>query len=228
MNKILIVDDDPGMLGLISTIMENEGHQTLKAQSGLEALSVAHSNKPDLCILDVSMPEMDGVALCKSIRTIADLADVPIIFVTAHVGKYTVTDALEAGGDDFIRKPFANRELAARVRAHLRRYMQNDGQPFIQIRSKQFRIFVNQTEVVLTQQEFELFHFLGVHANDWFSTQDLLHKVWDYPVGIGDPALVRNHVRNIRQKIEENPDKPIILQSRHGRGYAICANVSFV
>lgn len=227
MNKILIVDDDLGMLELIATIMENEGHETLKAQSGLEALNVAQNNKPDLCILDVSMPEMDGVALCKSIRTIADLSDVPIIFVTAHVGKYTVTDALEAGGDDFVRKPFANRELAARVRAHLRRYMQGDGQPFIQIRSKQFRVFVNQNEVSLTQQEFELFHFLGIHANDWFTTQELLHEVWDYPKGIGDPALVRNHVRNIRQKIEENPDKPVVLQSRHGRGYAICANVSF-
>lgn len=225
MYKILIVDDDTNVLDMVEQLMEQEGYTALKARSGLEALRIAQFDKPDLCILDVGMPHMDGVMLCRTIRTIPGLTDVPIIFLTAHNTTYTVADALEAGGDDYVRKPFAMRELAARVRAHLRRAKQNDMMPILQIMSKTYQVFLNQREIPLTRIEFDLLHHICSSPGKWYTTQELLEQVWEYPNGVGDAALVRNHIRNVRRKLEENPDKPTIIQSRHGRGYAVRANV---
>lgn len=228
MYKILLVDDDASLLQMLTHIMEGEGYTVVKAQSGLEALRIAQYEKPDLCILDVSMPQMDGVMLCRTIRTIQDLDDVPILFLTAQNSTYTVADALEAGGDDYIRKPFAVRELTARVRAHLRRAKQESGLPTLQIMTKTFQVFVNQREVSLTRIEFVMLQFLAQKPGSWYTTQQLLEKVWEYPMGVGDAALVRNHVRNVRRKLEDNPEKPAIIQSRPGRGYALRANVQMI
>lgn len=228
MYTILIVDDDPNILQMLEHIMEEEGYTVLKARSGLDALKIAQQEVPDLCILDIGMPHMDGVMLCRTLRTIQDLDDVPIIFLTANNTPYTVADALEAGGDDYIRKPFSIRELAARVRAHLRRTKQDTILPTLQILTRTYQVFVNQREVMLTRIEFELLCFLSRSPNNWFTTQELLEKVWDYPNGVGDAALVRNHIRNVRRKLEDNPEKPAIIQSRPGRGYAIRASVQMV
>lgn len=225
MHKILIVDDDPNILQILEHVLDEEGYEVLKARSGLEALRMAQFDKPDLCIFDIGMPHMDGIMLCRTIRTIQDLDEVPILFLTAQNSAYTVADALEAGGDDFIRKPFSVRELAARVRAHLRRAKQESALPLLNIQPKTYQAFVNQREIVLTRIEFELLLFLAKSPNTWYTTQELLEKVWDYPNGVGDAALVRNHVRNLRRKVEDNPDKPSIIQSRPGRGYAVRASI---
>lgn len=224
-HKILTVDDDANILQILEHILEEEGYQVLKARSGLEALRIAQFEKPDLCIFDIGMPHMDGVMLCKAIRTIQDLDEVPILFLTAHNTSYTVADALEAGGDDYIRKPFSVKELAARVRAHLRRAKPETALPLLQILPKTYQVFVNQREISLTRIEFDLLLFLSRMPNTWYTTQELLEKVWEYPNGVGDAALVRNHIRNIRRKLEDNPEKPIIIQSRPGRGYAVRASV---
>ncbi len=225
MYKILLVDDDPNMLDMVEQLMEHEGHAALKARSGLEALRIAQFEKPDLCIIDVGMPHMDGVMLCKTIRTIPSLDEIPIIFLTAHNTNYSVADALEAGGDDYVKKPFAMRELAARVRAHLRRAKQADNIPVLQIMRRTYQVYLNQREIPLTRIEFDLLNYMCQEPGRWYSTQDLLSGVWDYPEDVGDAALVRNHIRNVRRKLEENPDKPSIVQSRHGRGYAVRAQV---
>jgi DNA-binding response OmpR family regulator len=225
MYKILIVDDDPNILQMLEHIMADEGYKVLTARSGLDALRIAQDEKPDLCILDIGMPHMDGVMLCRTLRTLRDLDEVPILFLTANNTPYTVADALEAGGDDYIRKPFSVRELTARIRAHLRRSKQESALPTLQIMTRTYQVFVNQREIPLTHIEFELLNFLAKSPSAWFTTQELLEKVWDYPNGVGDAALVRNHVRNIRRKVEDNPEKPVIIQSRPGRGYAIRANV---
>lgn len=226
MYKILIVDDDINVLEMVEQLLDQEGYTVLKARSGLEALRIAQFDKPDLCILDVGMPHMDGVMLCRTIRTIPGLAEVPVIFLTAHNTTYSVADALEAGGDDYIRKPFAIRELAARIRAHLRRAKQNESVPNLHILRKTYQVFLNNREVFLTRIEFDLLHYLCSVPGRWYTTQDLLQNVWDYPKDVGDAALVRNHVRNVRRKLEDNPDKPAIIQSRHGRGYAVRANIT--
>jgi len=225
MHKILIVDDDPNILQILEHVLDEEDYEVLKARSGLEALRIAQFDKPDLCIFDIGMPHMDGIMLCRTIRTIQDLDEVPILFLTAQNSAYTVADALEAGGDDYIRKPFSVRELAARVRAHLRRANQESALPLLSIQTKTYQAFVNQREILLTRIEFELLLFLSRSPNTWYTTQELLEKVWEYPNGVGDAALVRNHVRNLRRKVEENPDKPVIIQSRPGRGYAVRASV---
>jgi DNA-binding response OmpR family regulator len=226
MYKILIVDDDVNILQMVEQLLDQEGYTVLKARSGLEALRLAQFDKPDLCILDVGMPHMDGVMLCRTIRTIPGLAEVPVIFLTAHNTTYSVADALEAGGDDYVRKPFAMRELAARIRAHLRRAKQNDVIPNLHIMSKTYQVFLNNREILLTRIEFDLLHHLCATPGRWYTTQELLENVWDYPAGVGDAALVRNHVRNVRRKLEDNPDKPAIIQSRHGRGYAVRATIT--
>lgn len=228
MYKVMIVDDDVNILRMIEQLLEQENYTVLKARSGLEALRIAQFDKPDLCILDVGMPHMDGVVLCRTLRTLPDMEEVPIIFLTAHNTSYTVADALNAGGDDYVRKPFSMRELAARIRAHLRRAKQTDTTPSLQIMTKTYQVFLNQTEILLTRIEFDLLKFLAESPDDWYTTQELLEKVWDYPSGVGDAALVRNHIRNIRRKLEDNPDKPSIIQSRHGRGYAVRANIQIV
>ncbi|MBC8098164.1 MAG: response regulator transcription factor [Armatimonadetes bacterium] len=227
MYKILIVDDDLNILKMVEQMLiEMEGYTVVKARSGLEALKLAQSDKPDMCILDVGMPHMDGVALCRALRAMPTVADVPILFLTAGNNSYTVADALEAGGDDYVRKPFAIRELAARVRAHLRRVKRVEDMPRLHVVRKTYQAYVNGREINFTRIEFDLLQFLVRMPGHWYTTQELLEKVWLYPVGVGDTALVRNHVRNVRRKLEDNPDKPAIIQSRHGRGYSIRAEVS--
>ncbi len=229
MYKILTVDDDVNNLKMLEQMLtEMENYSVVQANSGLEALRIAQFEQPDLCILDVGMPHMDGVALCRALRGIPALADVPIIFLTANNTGYTVADALEAGGDDYVKKPFAVRELSARIRAHLRRVKRNEDMPQLQILRKTYQAFLNGKEISLTRIEFDLLQFLAKNPGHWYTTPELLEKVWFYPAGVGDTALVRNHVRNVRRKLEDNPDKPAIIQSRHGRGYALRAEVSIM
>lgn len=229
MYKIMTVDDDVNNLKMVEQMLSDmEGYSVIKARSGLEALRLAQFDKPDLCILDIGMPHMDGVTLCRALRAMPAFSEIPIIFLTANNTSYTVADALEAGGDDYVKKPFAVRELAARVRAHLRRTKRNEEMPRLQVMRKTYQAFLNGREVGLTRIEFDLLHFLSKNPGHWYTTQELLEKVWLYPAGIGDTALVRNHVRNVRRKLEDNPDKPAIIQSRHGRGYAVRADVTIV
>lgn len=225
MHKILIVDDDINMLRMVEQLLDQEGYTVFKARSGLEAIRVAECEPIDLCILDVGMPQMDGVSLCRNLRKMPEMTETPIIFLTGHNTTYSVADALEAGGDDYVRKPFAMRELAARIRAHLRRSKQQEFLPVLQIATKTYQVFLNQREIPLTRIEFDLLRFLCSLPGHWYTTQELLENVWQYPDGVGDSALVRNHIRNVRRKLEDNPDKPMIIQSRNRRGYAIRATV---
>lgn len=227
MYKILIVDDDISVLKMVEQLLsEIEGYDVITARSGAEAIEQAQAEKPDLAILDVAMPQMDGVALCRRLREMPIMATTPIIFLTAHNTQYTVKDALEAGGDDYVKKPFSMRELAARIRAHLRRAKRSANEtPALQIVRKSCQVFLNQKEIPVTRMEFDLLHYMSRQPGEWFTTKELLEKVWNYPNGIGDAALVRNHVRNVRRKLEDNPDKPAIIQSRHGRGYTLRASV---
>lgn len=231
MHKILVVDDDVQMLELIGQLLEREGYEVETVTSSQQVLDLVDKNVPDLFIVDIHLPGMDGLALCRQLRKKPKVQGLPIVFVTGHDAPYTVADALAAGGDDFIRKPFAVRELTARLRAHLRRVrltVAEDRLPMIRIFPDVRTVLVDGREVDLTQVEYELLKYLCSAVDDLHSTHDLLLNVWQYPADAGDAALVRNHIRNLRRKLEDSPERPEIIQSRHGRGYTIKAVVEFV
>ena len=228
MYKILIVDNDLETVSMMDHFLKREGHKVSSVYSVRDALLTLENNIPDMLIIDTSSPSLDGISLCQRVRASSSCAHVPII-LTGHNTRHSVTDALSAGGDDFVSKPVAPRELAARVRAHLRRVSGTltDALPTLQIVPETQTVVVNQREVVLTQVEFELLNHLCRKPNQLHRTQDLLTEVWQYPRGSGDAALVRNHVRNLRRKIEDDPERPAIIQSRHGRGYSVRASIRF-
>ncbi len=223
MYEIMIVDDDAQVLDMVELVLKREGYHVLRAFSAQDALETVESATPDLFVIDAMMPEMDGLNLCRKLRAQPHTANTPIIFLTGSNSPHSVVDALNSGGDDFIRKPFVPRELAARVRAHIRRsvfYMDGDVAA-IRIQSNQYRVFVNDQEVLLTRVEFDLLKYLCSAPYRLHATEELLANVWQYPDGVGDAALVRNHIHNLRRKIEIDPERPLIIQSRHGRGYVV-------
>jgi DNA-binding response OmpR family regulator len=229
MYEILVVDDDIKQLNIVGQLLDQEGYDVLKARTAQEALTLIERKTPDMFVIDLSLPYMDGMALCRELRTYPEVIDVPIVFLNGNGQEATgsVTDALAAGGDDYVRRPFAAREFAARIRAHLRRYSNQLGSdiPQVRILTNTRQIFVNDREVYLTRVEFELLKYLSEQRDIWHTTVDLLANVWRYPDGVGDAALVRNHIRNLRRKLEDNPERPTIVQSRHGRGYIVKAYV---
>jgi DNA-binding response OmpR family regulator len=227
MYKILVVDDDVETLRTVEQFLEREGYIVDTAVSARDALSLVERDTPELFIVNTYLPGTDGLTLCRKLRDNSRTANSPIIFLTGQGSPYGVSDALSAGGDDYLRKPFALRELSARIRAHLRRtgnYSMEDA-PTLTVLPHNLTVFVNDRKVTLTQVEFDLLLFLCHSPHELHSTQALLTDVWQYPEGTGDAALVRNHIRNLRRKLESDPERPSIIQSRHGRGYAIKARV---
>lgn len=228
MFKILVADDDKTMLQMIEQVLDEEGYYVTTARDGSEVLDLVRDNVYDLFLLDLTMESYDGISLCRQLRKMPMTTDKPILFLTGQHEVDKAVKALEAGGDDYIRKPFAVKELTARLRAHLRRAsVMAENTAALHINEHTCQVFVDDREIALTRIEFELLRFMAQSPNKWHSTEDLLGGVWNYPVGVGDSALVRNHIRNLRRKLEINPDYPSIIQSRHGRGYAIRANILF-
>lgn len=227
MPKILIADDDVEVLYTLERLLEREGYDVIKATSAVEVLARIETDVPDLFLIDIVLPGINGVELCRTLRADTNTQAVPIIFLTGQHSSHGVADALDAGGDDYVRKPFVMRELMARIRAHLRRpsdYL-SDNLATIRISPDRNQVFVNGREVMLTRVEFDLLHYLCRDTEKMHSSFDLLANVWQYPQGSGDAALVRNHIRNLRRKLEINPDRPAIIQSHHGRGYSVRARV---
>ncbi len=231
MYKILVVDDDIQMLELIGQLLEREGYEVQSAESAEDVLMLVQREVPDLLIVDAMLPGVDGITLCRQLRRNSKIKDKPILLITGHDSPYDVTDALAAGADDYILKPFAVRELTARLRAHLRRVMLPDADealPNVQFLNNGRAVLVDGRDVGLTQVEYELLRYLCLSPTKLHSTQDLLMHVWQYPPDAGDAALVRNHIRNLRRKLEISPERPEIIQSRHGRGYTVKARIEFV
>ncbi|MBL8133759.1 MAG: response regulator transcription factor [Anaerolineae bacterium] len=223
----MIVDDDIQMLDMVELVLRREGFTVKRASSGFDALEQTADQTPDLFVIDAMMPEMDGITLCRKLRAHPQTSNTPIIFLTGNTSSNNVVDALNSGGDDFIRKPFVPRELIARVRAHIRRsaLYGEESVPILRIVPTQFRAFMESRELTLTRVEFDLLKYMCSAPHKLHSTEDLLAGVWQYPKGVGDAALVRNHIHNLRRKIEDDPERPAVIQSRHGRGYVVKARV---
>lgn len=234
MTLILAVDDEPEALGSIRRMLKDEGHEVLTASSGQQALEMLKNQQPELVILDVVMPEMSGIEVCKHIRANPFLAKIPVLFLTAKSHPENIAEGLDAGGDDYITKPFQIIELPARIRALLRRApggnldvnAESLSVGNVELELQQFQVHIDKQTYELTAIEHQLLYYLMLHAGKPQSVEQLLQNVWDYPTGTGDPALIYAHVKNLRRKIEPQPDTPQYILNIRGSGYFITTSLS--
>ena len=226
--KILIVDDEIAIVDLLKHNLEKEGYSTIEANNGEDAYNIAINEKPDLILLDVMLPIMDGFTVCKKIR---QTLNIPIIMLTAKEDEIDKIVGLELGADDYITKPFSVRELIARIKANLRKVnsdfkeegIKKENSPNISIGVlnldlEKYEARVRGKVVELTLREFELLKFLVIQQGQVFSREYLLEKVWGYEY-FGDIRTVDVTIRRIREKIEEDPSEPELLVTKRGIGY---------
>jgi DNA-binding response OmpR family regulator len=231
MAKIMAIDDDATVLGSIRRVLEAARHTVITASGGPEGLVLLSEQQPDLVILDIIMPEMNGLEVCRRIRSDPFHAKLPIIFLTAKSRPHDIVEGLDAGGDDYVTKPFEVVELPARVRALLRRgsgaALDVDTEYIVvgdlKLNPTHLEVYISEQPIALTTVEHRLLHYLMTHAGHPVSIAQLLENVWDYPVGVGDPALIYAHIANLRKKIEPTPETPHYIRSIHGKGYIISA-----
>jgi DNA-binding response OmpR family regulator len=227
---ILAVDDEVDLLGTLTRALGREGYEIGRATSGYEAWQKIIVRRPDILLLDIMMPGMDGLTLCKQLRGDSRFIDLPILFLTAKDDTEDVVAGLDAGGDDYVMKPFELPELQARVRALLRRGQREETKkPILELGnlrldSDTYQVEINGENLQLTATEHRLLRYMMEHPNQALSPQHLLEAVWDYPPQTGDPDLVRAHVRNLRAKIErQQDDETQHIRTIHGVGYMISA-----
>lgn len=223
--KILVVDDEPAFVNLVSQTLTHLGYEVLKATSGWEALRLLFAHKPDLVLLDVAMPGIDGWQTCQRIR---DICDIPVIMLTGqHNAEEDIVHGLDCGADDYLIKPVGNRELAARVRAVLRRTgslsspgvrqtTYNDN--LLTVDVAEHKVTLNGERVKLTPTEFRLLTLLVQNAGRIITHQQILEKVWGWEYA-NDLDHVRIYIWHLRQKIEPNPAQPRYIITEPGVGY---------
>lgn len=228
---ILVVEDEEDIVRLISFHLEKEGYLVKSAASGPEALDLVSERLPDLIVLDIMLPELDGLEICRRLRSNEKTAALPILILSARKEEFDKVLGLELGADDYMVKPFSVRELVARIRAMLRRLenrdqksseMQNGEDVLaagdIVLYPEQHRVMVAGKARILTHKEFMLLHLLMANAGKVLTREMLLDKVWNYEVEV-DTRTVDVHVRYLRQKIEADPAKPLYIETVRGVGY---------
>lgn len=204
--KILLVDDEPDVLEFLSYNLKKEGYHVLKARNGREGLLLARSENPQLVILDVMMPEMDGIETCREIRLLPGFSDTIVVFLTARGEDYSQIAGFEAGADDYITKPIKPKVLTSRVKALLRRYRskKSHDQPVnladLIIDREKYVVIKDGKEISLPKKEFELLLLLTSRPNKVFSREEIFSSVWGNDVIVGD-RTIDVHVRKIREKI---------------------------
>lgn len=220
---VLVVDDDPLISNSIGFALKQEGYEVVLAGTGQAALHEVSTRKPDLVVLDVGLPDITGVEVCRRIRRDSN---VPIMFLTARQEEVDKVVGLDAGGDEYVTKPIGIAELAARVRALLRRSAASP-QPApanefrngaIYLDADGHRVEVRDEEVALTPREFDLLHLLMANAGRALSRQQILDSVWGAD-WFGDENVVEVFVRQLRRKIEDDPDRPKLIETVRGVGY---------
>jgi len=225
--KILVVDDEPTLARWIEHVLSEKGYEVFKASSGQEALPLMFTHKPDMVLLDVVMPKMDGWQACSRIR---ELSDVPIIMLTgAQRSEDDIVRGLDYGADDYLLKPIGGKELLARVRAALRRADLTPGakeqvdivyaDEFISVNLAERRVMVSGQRVKLTPREFRLFTVLVENAGRILTHRQLLEKVWGWEY-TDDLDYVRIYISHLRQKIEPDPALPRYIITEPGVGYS--------
>jgi len=239
MKTILVVDDEPSIRDILVCNLEREGYKTIEASDGATAVNIALEEKPDLILLDIMLPKLDGLSVCKRIK---NSLNVPILILTAKDGEIDKILGLELGADDYITKPFSIRELVARVKANLRKVEAIASNTVVveqpnEEKKKESKIMVGDLEldldkfevkvrgeiIDLTLREFEVLKFLASQPEQVVTRETLLEKVWGYEY-YGDIRTVDVTVRRIREKIEKDTSAPKILITKRGVGYYLASN----
>ena len=220
--KILVVEDEPNMVAGLRDNFEFEGYQVITARDGVEGLQKALDESPDLVVLDVMMPRMSGLEVCKRLR--AKRGSIPIIMLTARGQEVDKVVGLELGADDYVTKPFSIRELLARVKAVLRRSpvvpQDQDRRSFgeVEVDLRKCRVLKSGKAIDISSKEFELLKYFIVHSGETLSRDRLLEDVWGYD-NYPTSRTVDTHLVRLRQKLEPNPDQPEYFLTVHGTGY---------
>lgn len=221
--EVLVVEDDERVRAALSLVLEDEGYRVHQAESAEAALELLRSRDVDVAIVDVMLPRLDGFELCRRLR---GRSDMPILMLTARSDSHDVVAGLEAGADDYVTKPFEPKELAARIRANLRRTQGGAGAPE-QLRFGDIEVLphagvvrVGDHEVALTRTEFCLLCELASHPNQVLSREQLLERVWGYDY-FGDGRLVDVHLHRLRAKVEADPSQPRHVVTVRGLGYKL-------
>ncbi len=228
MKKIFLIEDDADLLTLVKYNMEKEGFAFVGSRTGRGALELCQRERPDLILLDIMLPDSDGLDICKRIRAHPDLAQIPVIFLTARAAETDRIIGLELGANDYIVKPFFVRELIARIKIQFRgaaapsRKLQMDG---LELDRDACRVHLNGREILLTATEFKLLDFLMSRPGIVFSRDQLLDKVWGYDRAVTD-RTVDVYILRLRQKIESDPAAPDWIRSVRGFGYTFEKNKS--
>jgi len=222
--QILVVDDEPRIIGFIRMNLELEGHQVLEAHNGLDALEAVRTKLPDIVLLDVMMPELDGF---ETLRMLREFSDIPVIMLTAKGEENDRVYGLELGADDYITKPFGPRELSSRIRAVLRRYDSSSSSPEeavlriddrLSVDFNRREVIVNGEHIKLRPTEYRLLYHLIQNAGWTVPHDQLLAKVWGYEYR-DEAHYVRLYVNYLREKIEEDPSNPRYILTERGVGY---------
>ncbi len=218
MNKkditILLVDDEPDILEIVGYNLTAEGYNVVTAENGVEAVKIAKKKKPHLIILDVMMPEMDGIEACEQIRKLPDLQNTIITFLTARGEDYSQVAGFDAGADDYITKPIRPKVLVSKVKALLRRLKEDESSDNVVkigslvINRDEYKIVKDKKEIVLPRKEFELLSLLASKPGKVFKREDILDKVWGNEVIVGG-RTIDVHIRKLREKIGDNSFKTI-------------------
>jgi DNA-binding response OmpR family regulator len=228
MESLLFIEDDDGIRLALSMALEDEGYDVRQAPNGGDGLAEFRRSPPDLVLLDLRLPDMSGFDVCRALRA---ESIVPIIMITAQTDTHDMVAGLEAGADDYVTKPVVPKELAARIRALLRRvHLQGkSATPLatrfgdVEIRREQGIVLKGGAELNLTKTEFRLMCEFADHAGSVLSRDQLLERVWGYEY-LGDSRLVDAHVRRLRLKVEDHPDHPELIVTARGIGYRLMAS----
>ena len=228
MARILVADDEQDFLWALRRSLTVAGHEVVTAKDGVETLARARRHPPDLIVLDIAMPNLDGLQVIRRLRGDPGLAAIPVLFLTARSAVEDRVKGLEAGGDDYLIKPFDLRELHARIRAILRR---DRGEriphpsriaigPLV-MEAEARVVSVADKAVHLTPIEFDLLYLFMSHPRELFSSVDLLQLVWDYPPDTADPGVVRWHIKKLRDKLETDRNHSVYIRTVPGHGYGL-------
>lgn len=226
MNSLLFIEDDDAIRVALKLALEDEGYEVVEAPDGHTGLALFAEHEPDLVLLDLRLPDMSGFEVCRQLRA---ASIVPIIIVTAQTDTYDLVAGLEVGADDYVTKPVVPKELAARIRAALRRVHLHEATAAtssvsrfgdVELRREQGIVLKAGVELNLTKTEFRLMCEFADHANMVLSRDQLLERVWGYDY-LGDSRLVDAHVRRLRLKIEDQPDDPKLIVTARGIGYRL-------
>ncbi len=227
--KILVIEDEQNINDILSFQLSKDGYKTISAFDGVSGLEMALTQNPDLILLDVMLPGLDGYEVCKKIR---EQSNVPIIMLTAREDEVDKVLGLELGADDYMTKPYSNRELTARIKANLRRSaiepvpvaaVEDDVNSIIisgdlTINTERYEVLKDNHVIDITLREFELLKFLAMQPDKIFSREKLLENVWGYEY-YGDVRTVDVTVRRLREKIEDDPSMPKYIITKRGVGY---------